>query len=158
MTTLLTSLLAIPALAQLNLSTSEVEISDAVQSKKILITFNGDPVLPNEIKKIVSGVTKTGRADPEGTSGTNHFSNYTYMFDFQSGEDGYIVIKPKKDQVEVGKYDLFVHTVHGTVKGLINANMRDSIPVSTHTPLNLSDFNYALSFRITPMDRPFQLN
>jgi len=128
--------------AQLSLSPTEIDVNDAEQSKKILITYEGKPVLPNEIKKIVSGVTKTGDAVPETASGISHFSNYSYMFEFQTGEDGFIIIKPNTGLVEIGTYDFFIYTVHGTVKGLINANLRDSIPPLTHHTLNLSEFNY----------------
>jgi hypothetical protein len=64
------------------------------------------------------------------------------MFDFEAGDDGLITITPKKGRVEIGTYKLLVHSVYGTVSGLIDANLRDSIPTGKHGKLNLSEFSY----------------
>jgi hypothetical protein len=46
--------------------------------------------LPGEITKIVSGVTKTDNAVPQGNEGRTHFSDYSHMFDFEIGDGGLI--------------------------------------------------------------------
>jgi len=66
------------------------------------------------------------------------------MFDFEICDDGFIAIKSRKGLVEMGTYDLFVHTVRGTVKGLISANLRDSIPLVTRQPSSHPAFSYAI--------------
>ena len=138
-------LLANAAFAQLSMSPEEIDVNDVQQSEKILITFDGNPVLPAEIKSVVSGVSKTGDALPVGAPGKTHFSNYSYMFNFETGDDGVLTITPKKGLLQIGTYDLHVHTVHGRVTGRINANLRDSIPPLQHQRANLSEFRYSIT-------------
>lgn len=133
---------AAPGFAQLSLSPEVIDLNDVRQSKNVLITFDGKAISKQEILRIVTGVTKTGDALPENASGKTHFSDYSYMFDFDVGDDGVITVVPKAGLVEVGKYDLVVFSVHGKAKGLINANLRDSLPPKKHQPLNLSAFSY----------------
>lgn len=144
-TALITFFLSNPAFAQLSLSPEKVDVNDAEQPRNVLITFDGNPVLPDEILKIVSGVTKTGDALPDGAAGNTHFSNYSYMFSFETSNDGIITITPNDGLVELGKYDLHVHTVHGKITGLINANLRDSVPPLQHQRTNLSEFKYDIT-------------
>lgn len=144
---LIAVLFSVPAFAQLSLSPEEIEVNDVLQSKKILITYAGQPVMPDEITKIVSGVTKTGDAVPETAPGNTHFSDYSFMFDFTTGEDGIITLKPNKGLLEIGTYDLIVYTIHGIVTGSINANLRDSIPPTPHRPVRMSEFSYDIDLQ-----------
>jgi hypothetical protein len=134
---LIAILLSTPVYAQLSLAPQEIDVNDVTQSRKVLITFNGKSVLTEDISGIVSGVSKIGDAVPESASSETHFSDYSYMFVFVAEDDGIIAINSKKGLVEIGTYDLLIRTVHGTVTGLINANLRDSIPPSEHRPVNL---------------------
>lgn len=124
--------------AQLTLSPKEIDVRDITRSEKVFITHDGQPVMAGEIKKIVSGVYKTGDAVPERVAGSTHFSDYSFMFEFVPGDDGSITLIPNKDLLEVGAYELFVHTVYGTVSGVINANLEDSNPARPHHPVKTS--------------------
>ena len=134
--------LSTPLLAQLRLSPSEIDVSDVEQSENVRISYDGRPVLPGEIIKIVSGVTKSGKALPENAAGLSHFSDYSFMFDFALGDDGVITLKPNKGVLQIGSYDLVVKTVYGTVRGVINADLSDSIPPLPPRTANLARFSY----------------
>ena len=136
--------LSTPLLAQLSLSPHEIDVNDVGQSETVRITYDGKPVLPGEIIKIASGVTKTGNAVPEKTAGISHFSDYSYMFDFEVGDDGVVTLRPNKGLIEIGSYDLVVKTVYGTIKGVIKADLRDSIAPLPPRTENLSKFSYDL--------------
>jgi hypothetical protein len=142
--TLLAVLLPTTVTAQLNLVPHEIDVNDVMQPRQVRLTHNGEAVLSSEILSISSGVFKTGEALPENAAGDTHFSDYSYMFDFEVDDDGLITIKPIEGRVEIGTYELLVRSVHGSVSGLINANLRDSIPPSEHRKLNLSEFSYEI--------------
>ena len=137
-------MLSTPLLAQLSLSPFETDVSDVGQSENVRISYDGRPVLPGEIIKIASGVTKSGRAVPEKPAGSSHFSDYSFMFDFTVSDDGLITLKPNSGLLEIGSYELVVKTVYGTVRGVINADLRDSIPPLPPRTANLAKFSYDL--------------
>ncbi len=114
--------------AELTLSPASVELKNPTDSAKVSVQHDGKPVLPGEITKVVAGVLKTGEAVPDTARGETHFSNYSYMFNFTANDDGSITLTPIEDTLQIGKYDFYVHTVHGTVTGIIDATLRDSIP------------------------------
>jgi len=120
------------------LSPDEIDVTDITQSKKFFITHDEQVVLPAEITKIVSGVFKTGNAVPSRVSTKTHFSDYSYMFKFELGDDGSITLTPEKDLLQVGVYEVFVHTIYGTATGVINAGLKDSHPAIPHHPVKTS--------------------
>ena len=128
--------------AQMTLSPREIEFKDVSQSQKVFVTYDGKPVLPGEITKIVSGVHKSGNQVPETAAGSTHISDYSFMFDFKANDDGSITLTPKNGLLEIGTYDLFVHTIYGTVTGSIDANLRGSIPVRPLPPTKSPRFTY----------------
>ena len=128
--------------ANLTLSPTEIDVKDISQSKKVFIKHDGQPVLSGEITKIVSGVYKYGNAVPKSAPGSTHFSDYSFMFEFVPGDDGSITITPNKSLLEIGSYTFFVHTIYGTVTGLIDANLRDSKPVRPHHPVKFSKLSH----------------
>ena len=129
-------------IADLTLTPAELDLKNYSEPVKVLVMSDGRPVLPVEITKIVAGVFKTGNAVPEQARGGTHFSNYSYMFEFRTDVDGSITITPVKSLLQIGDYDLFVHTIYGTVSGVIDANLRDSIPARPPTKIKSSRFNY----------------
>lgn len=92
--------------AQMSLSPREIDVKDFSHSQKVFVTHDGKPVLPGEITRIVSGVLKTGNAVPEKAKGMTHFSDYSFMFEFSTNEDGSITLTPNKGLLEFGSYDL----------------------------------------------------
>jgi hypothetical protein len=93
---LIAIVLSTPVFAQLSLAPQEIDVNDVMQSRKVLITFNGEPVLTKDILGIVSGVSKIGDAVPESAPDETHFSDYSYMLVFVDYDDGFINIKPKR--------------------------------------------------------------
>jgi hypothetical protein len=137
-------LLSAPIFAELTLSPETIEFKDISASKTVFVKHDGNPVLPAEITKITSGVFKYRDDVPETASGATHFSNYSFMFDFRANEDGSITITPNKGLVEIGSYELYVHTVHGTVTGLIDANLNESHPPPVRTEVKLPELTYEI--------------
>ena len=131
--------------SQITLSPQELELKDTAQAEKVFITHDGKPVLPAEITKIVTGVFKFRDDVPRDDRDGTHFSNYSHMFDFKADDDGSITITGKKDLREVGKYDLYVHTIYGTVSGLINATLSQSSPTRLRQRVNLLEFSYTIT-------------
>ena len=135
-------LFSLPVVADLTLSPVEIDVKSSSEPAKVYVLNDGKPVLPAEITKIVAGVFKTGRAVPEEKRGGTHFSNYSYMFSFKVNADGSITITPVESTLQVGDYDIYVHTIHGTVVGVIDANLRESIPVRPPTRIKPTTFTY----------------
>ena len=139
---LIAVVLASPVFAGLSLSPENVELTDVSRSEKVYLSNDGKPVLPAEITKIVTGVFKSGNDLPSSASGETHFSDYSYMFKFEAGKDGSITITANKDAVQIGKYDLHVRTVFGTVTGTINATLSQSSPIGKSQREELPEFTY----------------
>jgi hypothetical protein len=121
-------LLSTQVFAELRLDPEKIEMKDVNRSEKVFVFHDGKSVLPSEITKITTGVFKFRDDVPESARGGTHFSNYSYMFEFQVNDDGSIVITANEDLLEVGLYDLYVHTIHGTVSGTISATLSESNP------------------------------
>lgn len=127
---------------QVILSPPEIDVKNLSESEKIFVTHDGKPILPTEITKIVIGVYKTGKEVFDPASGETHISNYSYMFETRTGDDGSITFTPKKDLVEIGTYGLFVHTDYGTAKGFINANLSELYPARPRSRLAPPSLTY----------------
>ena len=136
--------LSTPVFAEITLSPETIEFQDISVSQNIFVRRDGEPVRAGDITKIVSGVFKYGDGVPESASGATHFSNYSFMFDFKANENGSITITPNKGLLEIGSYTLYVHTVHGIVTGLIDANLRESHPRPVRTEVKLPEFTYQI--------------
>ena len=130
--------------ANMSITPDRIEVSDVARSSTVIIKHDGIAVLPAEIKKIVSGVYKTGEAAPATAADRTHFSNYSYMFEFNINEDGSITIKPKEGALEFGSYRLYVHTVYGTATALIDANPETSTPPVVPDQSENYSFSYAI--------------
>lgn len=130
--------------ANLTLCPTKIDLGDVSQSKKVFIKRDGIPVLPTEIKKVVSGVYKYRDDVPEGSPTGTHFSNYSYMFKFQTNDDGSITITPKESSLQIGTYDLYVHTIYGTATGSIDVNLKESLPAKPLNPVKHPEFSYAI--------------
>lgn len=128
----------------MTLSPETIEFQDISVSQNVFLRRDGKPVRAGDITKIVSGVFKYRDDVPESASGGTHFSNYSFMFDFKTNENGSITITPNKSLLEIGSYTLYVHTVHGTVTGLIDANLRESHPPPVRTEVKLPEFTYQI--------------
>lgn len=115
-------------LADVTLSPENFELSYFSDTQKLVVLHNGKPILPGDIKKIVAGVFKTGNAVPKKNTAGTHFSNYSHMFSFTTNDNGSITITPVESQLQIGKYDLYVYTRHGTATGIIDAHLEGSIP------------------------------
>ena len=121
-------LYTLPAFAELLLTPGVVVLQDIFEPKKVFLTYGGKPVPPVEINRIVFGVRKTGN-EVHGRPGVDeHFSDYSYMFDFTTAADGSITITADSDSLQIGSYELQVHTIHGTVKGRVEANLENTNP------------------------------
>jgi hypothetical protein len=121
-------LCALPAFADLLLTPTVVVLQDISESKKVFLTYGDQPVPPGDIKRIVFGVRKTGD-EVHGRPGVDeHFSDYSYMFDFTTAADGSITITADRDLLQIGSYELQVYTVHGTAKGRIEAKLDHTNP------------------------------
>lgn len=130
--------------ASMSITPDRIEVSDITQPSTVMVKHDGIAVLPAEISKIVSGVYKTGEAAPATATDRTHFSNYSFMFEFNINEDGSITIKPNKDSLEFGSYRLYVYTIYGTATALIDANpKKPKPPVQPGEPGNYS-FSYAI--------------
>lgn len=142
----LVGVLLLPSVfAQLSLSPREIVVKDFSHSQKVFVTHDEKPVLPGEITSIVSGIFKTGNQVPEKAKGTTHFSDYSFMFEFSTNEDGSITLTPNKGLLEFGSYDLFVHTIYGIAVGSIDANMRDLSLNDSLPPVMAPRFVYEIS-------------
>lgn len=135
---------SISVFAEVDLSPLEIEFADFSKPGQVRVTQDGKPVLPGEIMKIVSGVFKYRDDVPENATGKTHFSNYSYMFDFRTNDDGSITVIPIRDAVEIGSYDLYVHTIYGTATGTINVNLRNVIPPRPLQSVDMGKFIYSL--------------
>jgi hypothetical protein len=129
-------------LADVTLSPKTIELSYFSESQKLQVLNNGKPVLPAEISKIAAGVFKTGDAVPKKVAGRTHFSNYSHMFSFTINDDGSITVTPVESQLQLGKYDLYVYTTHGTGTGTIDAHLEGSIPPRPPRKASPSIFTY----------------
>jgi len=124
---------ALPVFPDLLLTPQDIELQDISESKQLILTHDGKPVPPDEITSIVIGVRKTGD-EVHGRPGVDeHFSNYSYMFEFKTGEDGVITVSADRDSLQIGSYEMQVHTIHGTVKGRVEASLAATNP--TRPPL-----------------------
>lgn len=108
---------------QITLSPQTVTVDSLEQARQIKVLLDDQPVPAADIKRIAAGVFKDGTAVPESKAGGTHFSDYSYMFTFAVGADGVITITPVESTLQIGKYDLYVYTAHGTAKGVIDANL-----------------------------------
>lgn len=131
-----------PAYAQLLLSPSQIVFNNYDETKTVILTNDGKPVLPSEINRIISGVFKSGNEVPETAPGSTHTSDYSFMFEINTNDDGSITFTPRRGDLELGSYDLIVHTDYGTVKGLIDANMREMFPPVPRPATTTPSFSY----------------
>ena len=138
------SLFSTAAFSKMDLSPDEIILEDVSLSKSVLVTNDGKPISPADITKIVTGVFKFRDDVPSNDKDGKHFSNYSHMFDFEANDDGTITIKARGDLLEVGKYDLYVHTIHGTATGLINATLTETNPTRARKRVKLPEFSYAI--------------
>lgn len=144
MGSLLCTLLSSAVFAQIELTPEVVELRDVSQSETLFVTHNGQPVLPADITKIVSGVYKYRDDVPDTAKGGTHFSNYSYMFDFKINPDGSITITAHDDQVQEGTYDLYVHSTYGMATGSIRASLLESFPSMRRERPKKSEFVYGI--------------
>ncbi len=154
---LLAGALAFPAMAEVTLSPETIDLGDLKQTAEVRVLRDGQPVPAGDIGKMVTGVFKTGEAVPERKAGGTHFSNYSHMFNFAVKADGLVTITPVENALQIGKYDFYVYTAHGTAKGVIDAHLRVSIPprpprdsgrAMFQVKLNLSEYVYGQAISI----------
>jgi hypothetical protein len=89
-------------------------------------------------------VQKQGEAAPADAVDGRHFSDYSFMFDFEPGENGEITITPNPESMAIGTYTLYVHTTHGTATGVIDATLRDQHPIAPHLREKKPKFSYGI--------------
>ena len=135
-------LLPMSLLAEVELSPKNFELSFFSDSQQLVVLNNGKPVLPGDIKKIVAGVFKTGNAVPKKAAGGTHFSNYNHMFSFTINDNGSITVTAVESQLQIGEYDLYVYTRHGTATGIIDAHLEGSIPPRPRNKARPSMFSH----------------
>ena len=128
--------------AQLVLSPSDIVFNNYDETNTVILTNDGKPVLPTEINRIISGVFKSGNEVPETAPGSTHTSDYSFMFEIISNDDGSITFTPIESLLELGTYDLIIHTIYGTAKGLIDANLRETFPPIPRPPATTPSFTY----------------
>jgi hypothetical protein len=128
--------------AQLVFSPTEIVFNHYGETKTVFLTNDGKPVLPIEINRIISGVFKSGIEVPETAPGSTHVSDYSFMFEIKSNDDGSISFTPIEGLLELGTYDLIIHTIYGTAKGLIDANLRETFPLNPRPPATAPSFTY----------------
>lgn len=143
----LCALCARPVAADLALDPAVIELHDVSQAGMVTVLYDGEPVSRADIRKVTAGVFKTGNAVPEHKAGGTHFSNYSYMFTFEVKIDGAIVITPVESMLQRGTYDLHVLTTHGTVKGVIDAHLGDSMPSASRSQVTRPAFRVELDLQ-----------
>lgn len=144
MGSLLYALMSSAVFAQIELTPEVVELRDVSQSGTLFVTHNGQPVLPAEITKIVSGVFKYRDDVPDSAEGGTHFSNYSHMFDFKINPDGSISITARDDHIQEGTYDLYVHSIYGKATGSIRASLLESFPSMRRERPKKPEFTYGI--------------
>jgi hypothetical protein len=123
-------LYAAAGFAALELSPAGIEFRAVSQSNSVVVLHDGKALSPADIRKVATGIFKSGEGLPAWSRGGTHFSDYSYMFAIIINTDGSITLTPKEGQLEAGTYDLLVETTYGTATGSIDANLRDSIAVA----------------------------